>query len=356
MAIPAWGLALLLLHPSSVSRSELWVSDFGAQLSMRVQLATWEEVFPDLDANSDGALSQVELDVYEERMRAYLAAHYVLRAEGSSSPFEPQLVKVRPFTDSSAKQSLMRDWVDLDLEYRVPVLLKGLLIESSAFALGSPDHMDLLTAHFRGADASHHNLSAATPLAHIGSFLKLDRRSGVARGIQLQKSNFALPAFLLAAFLAGLRTKKLFLIAAILISTQVLAFVPKFGDWGRVVEERGLLRVAGALLVAYVCTQTWLKPAPERRLWIEALLMGLVQALSIASIEWDPRINGSAWSLGAHQFVHAGVILVVAAGLGMLRLWMGSRGADKSEGFARIARLGSGLLALAALLWFSAQF
>lgn len=356
MVIPAWGLALLLLHPSSVSRSELWVSDYGIALSMRVQLATWEEVFPDLDANGDGALSQAELAPYQERMRAYVATHYVLRAEEDSPAIEPRLLKARPYMDSSARQSLLREWVDLDFEYRAGQVLSGVLIESNVFTLGSPDHIDVLTAHLRGGVEAHYKLSAAEPLARIGSFPALDRRSGMKRGLRGGMSNFALPAFLLAAFLAGLRLGGLMCIAGVLVGVQLLAFIPVLGELAGALEQRGLLSVGEALLVAYVCTQTLLKPESDRSLWVEALLMGLLHALTVAAVEWNPRANGSVWSMAGHQFVYVCFALGSVVLLGLLRRWASSKLDLEHGGGGRISRVGSGLLALAALLRFGAQF
>ena len=356
------GMFLVVMHPDSLSSSQILVDGERASLALRCQLLSLLEVLPQLDANLDGDVSAAELAAERASVFEYVGEHYQLTTATDRDfaggerlvPIPIRLTLVPPEPDLAL--GYRRGEVDLEFSFEHHEPIRDLAVEMTLFLDTSPLHIDYTTVQWRGEGPSTFALESESRRVRIDPtgrgafwvFLSIGRRHILGGWDHL--------AFLVALVLSARRLRSLLaVVTAFTVAHSITLGLSALNVVDCSAYSR-MIEAAVALSIAYVAVDNLVHPQLKRARWAEALGFGLIHGLAFASFLGQSLVEESAKVTPLFAFnlgVEMGQVLVAVALAILLRLV--PRGDSESDPLLAppwLRRGGSIVVAALGLFWF----
>ncbi|MCP3914009.1 MAG: hypothetical protein GY711_00455 [bacterium] len=306
----------LALHTGSVSASRLVVEGARAELSVRCQVLSLQEVIEGLDADADGFVETGELEQHADEVSSYVASHYRVRAAAGLSVSPTAVRRVRT---SGPDRLTGYELVDVQFAIRAERPIEELSLEVDLFRATSPDHVDTAEIRWNGRKPlgrlftpRDEHWEVRAPGAITGE-MHID---GLKRGW----SAWAGPCALAALMLAAAGRKQALRVGAVFLAAEV-ATIALAVHWGIAASLTRTIILAAPLSVAYVAAD-YLMRHPDRARVLEVLVFGVVSGLALAlalsaalADERDAQLGLAAF-LGGLALSRLACVAVAAAVLG----------------------------------------
>ena len=307
--------ATALLHPNSISRTELTVDGPVVTVRSTVQVLSLMEVLPGLDANGDEEVSAEELAAGESDVLAYFAEHYRLWTDtdrDGSGGEELEAVPVGTgirFGLTDGYIPYLKGAVDCELIYSAPVRERDvgdLAMESTLFYATSPSHIDITTVVWPDGTLEYFGLEQASPRA---------RADSVGRGalaVQVKRSSkhfFGAWEHLLFFLALGLGARSVRgVLLAVVVYTAAHATATSLALTGVVdlLAQRAPIEAGVVLAVGYVGAELFVHPKDPRLGWPIAALVGFGHGSSgFVTVPLSAEVARTTAVLGFHVGVLA---------------------------------------------------
>lgn len=352
-------LGALPLHPDSRSSSQITVEGEHARVVLHCQARSLVEAL-DIDANHDGALVPGELEAARGKVESYLLDRYRLYAEYVGESSTPLSGRISGLSVLPLSSGFSEPWVKAELAFEHARALASLCVRVRLFREENPLHRDEAQLVWNGRPPARFSFGESGELWRVDP-LELPERRGwpawVREGIDHILGGLDHLAFVGALLLAVGSLRALAgMVTAFTVAHSITLALAVLG-WVR--APALLVELAIALSIAYVALLNLLSPKPSSR-WPEALVFGLVHGLGFATFLEDLLFFETSIAVplvGFNVGVECGQLLVVIAGVGLLRRLPGDRSgpAGPREWLApRWLRLGGSItIAALGLLWFA---
>ena len=336
----------LRAHQINTSYSTLAVGDSAGVLMLAIDESDLYLLFPELDANGDGALWADEVVADAERSQAWLGDRAQLRVDDRMLP----LVARHPRVESDADGNLfLRATFDVDL----PADLARLQVDFSQL-LRPPlqaVHRNLLKINIPGRTEALVVLSADQPLHDVlvreGGDVSIWSQVGrfIWLGVEHIWIGYDHIMFLLALIVIGSRLGPLVKIVTAFTVAHSITLVLAALEWVALPSQ--LVEAGIALSIAYVAAENfWLRDARHR--WILTFCFGFVHGFGFANVLRDlglPSQGLIASLLAFNVGVEIGQVVIVALVFPLI-LWL-----SRQRFHERAVQLVSGIILLFGLGW-----
>jgi hypothetical protein len=330
------------LHPDSISQSRVEVDGARATLELRCQIVSLLEVLPALDADGDGAVTELEVATARDAIMAYVGEHYRLvtgsdrDAEGGTplTP-EPSGVLLLPMgTELGAGWEL--SGVDVALAFTHDGPIDDLLVTCDLFFDTSPDHVDMGQVRWRDGEQRSFGLERRQPWVRVDPTGRGAFGWYVGRGLDAASGAWQGLVFLAALLVAAADWKRMRQAVLALTQAGLLAVIvavegsdlvaETLGRPGGLESLRPLLLACVALVGAYIACDPLLRPTVVRTRRLEAALGGLLLGAALGApfvheLAREPEAVGYTGLAG----LAAGVVVLPAMVLVVLGVFLGLR-------------------------------
>lgn len=348
-------LALLAMHPESLSSSRITVTGAEAAAVIRCQALSLSEVLPELDVDADGHVTEAEILLARSDVIDYVATHYQLQVGTDRSLEGGTALR---FNDSSlhwvddvTDPLLHRDGsVDVHLQFTHSEPITDLVVAMTLFEDTSPDHIDLTTIDWGDDGIDTFGLDAAGPRHRSDPIGRGAFAAFFGLGVRHILGGWDHLAFVGALILASRRLRSLLAVITGFTAAHSTTLVLSSLDIINVAAFAGTIEVAIALSIVFVALDTLFAPTLKRPRWIEALVFGLLHGLGFATFLSQSLVHepNRLVPLGAFNVgVEAGQIAMAIVAVAILRL-IPSRSDDREFLAPSWIRL-PGLLVIASL-------
>jgi hypothetical protein len=346
VALLAIWLRPLQAHQVNTSYSTLALHGETAEFVLAFDESDLFLLFPELDANGDGALWAEEVLTGVEAAQQWLSAHVVVRVDGQALGLTP----MHPRVESDADGNLF-----LRATYELSVPADPALLQVDYSALLQPPllavHRNLLKLMIPGRVEALSVLSAEQPThevrlreesesmwSQIGGFIWL--------GVEHIWIGYDHIMFLLALIVIGSSLGPLVKIVTAFTVAHSITLVLATLGW--VVLPTRLVEAGIALSIVYVAAENfWLRDARHR--WLLTFGFGFIHGFGFANVLRDlglPTEGLIASLLGFNVGVEVGQVVIVTIVFPAI-LWLSRRSFHE-----RAVRLVSAVILLFGLGWF----
>lgn len=361
--------ACVLWHPDSVSSSRLTLAGRELDLELRCQVRTLLEACPWVDRDSDGALTQAELDAARERLALYLGEHHSVTVSATAGVLEDARTDGEQVAFALDELRLVRgelrgalpgeELVDWFAHGTCSVEPRELAIATTLFRESDPWHRDHAEIVWNGSAPAGRLLWVEDPrwvFAPDGAPRASVFGAYVALGVEHIATGYDHIAFLLALIVASRRLRGLLgVVTAFTLAHSLTLALAAFGVFDL---PANVVEPVIALSIAWVGVRDTFVKAPAR-LWPEAFGFGLVHGLGFAgsiaetlAAEREQLQGLVGFNLG----VEAGQLAIVAVCVIALRVTRRAHaGAPETESAlapAGLRRAAGAIVALLGVYWF----
>jgi hydrogenase/urease accessory protein HupE len=347
------------LHPGSFSSSRIEVQGDEVRHVLRVQVLSLIESL-EIDLDDDLRLSQQEWEAAREGVEGYLLGSYDLWCNQSEVPLERRIASTSLEWAGNAELPSSA-WIEAEILGRHSDLIEHLRVEERLFDASEPRHIEYASVAWKDWETTDHVFSPGEPKAEFEASKVASKgplRSFFELGWEHILTGYDHLLFLLALFVAVRGVKSLALMVTAFTLAHSLTLGAAAMDW--VALPPRFVELAIALSIVYVSASNLLS-LKDRRLWVEALVFGLLHGLGFAGFLGEALANESGKLVPLFGFnlgVEAGqltLVLPLALFFYLLRRGRTLLPEDQTPATLVPSGLGralSGLIALAGIYWF----